>query len=114
MRNIIIVLLVLVSGTGIAQTTEKKIQDIEYRMLVAGVHLKEYTKAYNKGIMFQGVGVSVATVSVLCLDNQRMYTGIAIGGILTLTGAILSLTAHRHIGTAGVYLSGSGLTINIK
>ena len=75
----------------------------------AGVELVKYEKQYTAGVMIGIVGVGVAVAaSSSDQNNQALAIG---GGVLSLIGFIIQISASDHIKKAGIYLQGKNLVI---
>lgn len=75
----------------------------------AGIELVKYEKQYTAGVMIGIVGVGVAVAASSSDQNNK---ALAIGGgVLSLIGFIIQISASDHIKKAGIYLQGKNLVI---
>lgn len=89
---------------------------------MAGEHLKKYTRQFYIGTGLMAVGYTAASISLAnALANQNTGgssvnggTGVTIGGLMLLGGAIVQVLSHRHIGKAGELLERSALSQKLE
>jgi hypothetical protein len=75
----------------------------------AGIEMVKYEKQYTAGVMIGIVGVGVA-VAASSSDTNNKPLAIG-GGVLSLIGFIIQLTASDHIKKAGIYLQGKSIVV---
>lgn len=89
---------------------------------MAGQHLKKYTRQFYLGTGLMAVGYTAASISLAnAVANQNTNggsvsggAGVTIGGLMLLSGAIVQVLSHRHIGKAGELLERSALNQNLE
>jgi hypothetical protein len=75
----------------------------------AGIEMVKYEKQYTAGVMIGIVGVGVA-VAATSSDTNNKPLAIG-GGVLSLIGFIIQISASDHIKKAGIYLQGKSVVI---
>lgn len=117
MKILSILLLLFISITAFAQSDStkrvdlsQKVKFLDEQMYQAGCELRDFKKYYYTGVSLEIIGCSVGAV---CIISNKPELAI-VGGIATLVGGIMCVASHKHIGWAGMYLTGKGITIPIS
>lgn len=91
-----------------ATATEIKQENKEEALRQAGAAFRKHTKQYYLGAGIMMGGVVIITASGLTASDNA---GLVTFGIITaLTGTVLQVISHRHIGRAGEILENASLS----
>ncbi len=115
MKNILILFLMLISLSGMAQKPVKPAKTVND----AGNELLKHSRHYYVGTGLALGGFFTLTTTPM-IKNMEMETRLKVytlGGVMLITGAIILIESHSHIGKAGRILKNldvksNGLTYN--